>query len=77
LCCALLPLVWLVVAAATNQLGANPAEALIRSTGRLDAAGAVPGAGRDAAARRSPCPQLARFRRMLGCLCSSTLLHLC
>ena len=32
-CAALLPAVWLVVAAATNQLGANPAEALIRSTG--------------------------------------------
>ena len=29
----LLPLVWLVYAAATNQLGANPAEALIRATG--------------------------------------------
>ena len=32
-CAALLPAVWLVVAAATNQLGANPAEALIRATG--------------------------------------------
>lgn len=30
---ALLPAVWLVVAAATDQLGANPAEALVRSTG--------------------------------------------
>jgi sulfoxide reductase heme-binding subunit YedZ len=30
---ALLPLAWLVYAAATNQLGANPAEALIRATG--------------------------------------------
>lgn len=30
---ALLPTLWLVVAAATDQLGANPAEALIRSTG--------------------------------------------
>lgn len=29
----LLPLLWLVFAAATAQLGANPAEALIRSTG--------------------------------------------
>ncbi len=29
----LLPALWLVYAAATNQLGANPAEALIRSTG--------------------------------------------
>ena len=30
---ALMPAVWLVVAAATDQLGANPAEALVRSTG--------------------------------------------
>lgn len=29
----LLPLIWLIYAATTNQLGANPAEALIRSTG--------------------------------------------
>ena len=28
-----LPAVWLVYAAATNQLGANPAEALVRATG--------------------------------------------
>ena len=31
--CALGPLAWLVTAAATDALGANPAEALIRSTG--------------------------------------------
>jgi sulfoxide reductase heme-binding subunit YedZ len=30
---ALLPALWLVVAAATDQLGANPAESLVRSTG--------------------------------------------
>jgi sulfoxide reductase heme-binding subunit YedZ len=30
---ALLPLTWLIYAAATDQLGANPAEALVRSTG--------------------------------------------
>jgi sulfoxide reductase heme-binding subunit YedZ len=30
---ALLPALWLVLAAATDQLGANPAEALVRSTG--------------------------------------------
>ena len=29
----LLPFAWLVYAAAANQLGANPAEALVRSTG--------------------------------------------
>lgn len=65
-CAALLPAVWLVVAAATNQLGANPAEALIRSTGDW--------------ALRTLCvvlaltplrvtfavPALARWRRMLG-----------
>ena len=65
-CAALLPAVLLVVAAATNQLGANPAEALIRSTGDW--------------ALRALCvvlaltplrvvfavPALARWRRMLG-----------
>lgn len=65
-CAALLPAVWLIVAAATNQLGANPAEALIRSTGDW--------------ALRALClvlaltplrvtfsvPALARWRRMLG-----------
>ena len=29
----LLPFAWLLYAAITNQLGANPAEALIRATG--------------------------------------------
>ncbi len=61
-----LPFFWLVYAAFANQLGANPAEALLRSTGDL--------------ALRSLCavlavtpmrvmtgtPALARFRRMLG-----------
>ena len=65
-CAALLPAVWLGGAAATNQLGANPAEALIRSTGDW--------------ALRALClvlaltplrvafavPALARWRRMLG-----------
>ena len=32
-CVALLPLVWLIYAAMFDQLGANPAEAIIRSTG--------------------------------------------
>ena len=62
----LLPLVWLVYGAASNQLGANPAEALVRSTGDW--------------ALRFLClvltvtplrvitglPTLARFRRLLG-----------
>jgi sulfoxide reductase heme-binding subunit YedZ len=62
----LLPLAWLVYAALGNQLGANPAEALVRKTG-------------DWALRficivlvvtplrvMSATPALARFRRMLG-----------
>ena len=32
-CVSLIPFAWLVFAAATDQLGANPAEALVRSTG--------------------------------------------
>jgi sulfoxide reductase heme-binding subunit YedZ len=62
----LLPLAWLVYGAASNQLGANPAEALVRSTGDW--------------ALRFLClvltvtplrvitglPALARFRRLLG-----------
>jgi len=62
----LLPFLWLVYAAATDQLGANPAEALLRGTGDW--------------ALRFLCltlavtplrvlagqPALARFRRMLG-----------
>ena len=62
----LLPLVWLIYGAASNNLGANPAEALIRATGDL--------------ALRFLClvlavtplrvlaglPALARFRRLLG-----------
>lgn len=63
---ALLPFFWLLFAATTNQLGANPAEALIRSTGdwtlrflclvlALTPLRVVTGT-----------PALARFRRMLG-----------
>ena len=62
----LLPLIWLVYGAASNKLGANPAEALVRSTGDW--------------ALRFLClvltvtplrvlaglPALARFRRLLG-----------
>ena len=62
----LLPLVWLIYGAASNNLGANPAEALVRATGDW--------------ALRFLClvltvtplrviaglPTLARFRRMLG-----------
>ena len=62
----LLPLVWLIFAAATDQLGANPAEALVRSTGdwtlrmlcivmAVTPVRVVMGV-----------PALARFRRMAG-----------
>ena len=46
----LLPLAWLLLWRSRRPLGANPAEALIRTTGRLDAALPVHHAGRDAAA---------------------------
>lgn len=62
----LLPFCWLLLAATTDQLGANPAEALSRSTGNwtlrflcgvlaLTPLRVITGA-----------PALARFRRMLG-----------
>ena len=63
---ALAPALWLLLAAAANQLGANPAEALVRATGDwtlrlLCCALAV-------TPLRLQCqwPFLARFRRMLG-----------
>ncbi|MBS0433731.1 MAG: sulfoxide reductase heme-binding subunit YedZ [Proteobacteria bacterium] len=62
----LLPCVWLFYAAAANQLGANPAEALIRSTGdwtlRLLCLTLAVTPLRVLANQ----PALARFRRMLG-----------
>ena len=62
----LLPFVWLFYAAAANQLGANPAEALIRSTGdwtlRLLCLTLAVTPLRVLANQ----PALARFRRMLG-----------
>lgn len=62
----LLPALWLVYAAATDQLGANPAEALIRSTGDwtlrlLCAVLAV-----TPLRVQWRLPALARLRRMLG-----------
>lgn len=74
---ALLPAVHLLAAAATDRLGSNPAEALIRSTGDWNlrflclALAVTPvrvGLG---------LPALARFRRMLGLYCFFyALLHL-
>ncbi|WP_026437113.1 sulfite oxidase heme-binding subunit YedZ [Acidovorax sp. JHL-9] len=62
----LLPLSWLVYAAATDQLGANPAEALVRATGdwTLRALCLVLAVTPMRVVTASP--QLARFRRMLG-----------
>lgn len=60
----LAPLAWLVVAAASNALGANPAEALIRSLGEW-ALRFVPGFGGDAAAPAHGLAALARLRRMV------------
>ena len=62
----LLPVLWLVYAAAFDQLGANPAEALVRSTGdwtlrMLCAVLAVTPLRVSAGL-----PGLARFRRMVG-----------
>ena len=62
----LLPLAWLVFGAINDQLGANPAEALIRSLGDWTlrflclTLAVTPRRG------RTRTPQLARYRRMLG-----------
>ncbi len=63
---ALLPFVWLFYAALSNQLGANPAESLIRSTGdwTLRFLCVVLAITPLRVITRSPA--LARFRRMLG-----------
>ena len=62
----LLPLVWLVVATATNQLGANPAEALIRATGDWTLRALCLVLAVTPLRVLTATPQLARFRRMLG-----------
>lgn len=62
----LLPLVWLVVATATNQLGANPAEALIRATGDWTLRALCLVLAVTPLRLLTATPQLARFRRMLG-----------
>ena len=65
-CAALLPAVWLVVAAATNQLGANPAEALIRSTGDWALRALCVVLALTPLRVAFAVPALARWRRMLG-----------
>jgi sulfoxide reductase heme-binding subunit YedZ len=63
---ALLPFGWLLVAAMTNQLGANPAEALIRATGDWTLRFLCIVLAVTPLRLISKTPALARFRRMLG-----------
>lgn len=62
----LLPLAWLVYATAANQLGANPAEALIRATGDWTLRSLCVVLAVTPVRVITSTPQLARFRRMLG-----------
>ncbi len=62
----LLPLAWLVYAAVSNQLGANPAEALIRATGDWTLRALCLVLAVTPLRVLTSTPQLARFRRMLG-----------
>ena len=62
----LLPLVWLVYATVANQLGANPAEALIRATGDWTLRALCLVLAITPLRVITATPQLARFRRMLG-----------
>lgn len=62
----LAPLAWLVYAAATNQLGANPAEALIRRLGDWTLRGLWLTLTITPLRELTGLAALARFRRMLG-----------
>ncbi|WP_457426867.1 sulfite oxidase heme-binding subunit YedZ [Roseateles sp. P5_E7] len=62
----LAPLAWLVYAAATNHLGANPAEALIRSLGDWTLRGLWLTLTITPLRELTGLAALARFRRMLG-----------
>ncbi len=62
----LLPLAWLVYATAANQLGANPAEALIRALGDWTLRALCLVLAVTPLRVITATPQLARFRRMLG-----------
>ena len=62
----LLPFAWLLYSALTNQLGANPAEALIRSTGDWTLRFLCLVLAVTPLRVISATPALARFRRMLG-----------
>ena len=62
----LLPLAWLVYATVANQLGANPAEALIRASGDWTLRALCLVLAITPLRVITATPQLARFRRMLG-----------
>ena len=62
----LLPFVWLFYGAVTNNLGANPAEYLIRSTGDWTLRFLCIVLAVTPLRVLTSTPQLARFRRMLG-----------
>ena len=62
----LLPLAWLVYGAANDQLGANPAEALIRGLGDWTLRFLCITLAVTPLRLHTRTPQLARFRRMLG-----------
>ena len=62
----LLPFCWLLYAAITNNLGANPAEALIRSTGDWTLRFLCVVLAVTPLRVITDAPALARFRRMLG-----------
>ena len=62
----LLPFAWLFYGAATNNLGANPAEYLIRSTGDWTLRFLCIVLAVTPLRLLTSTPQLARFRRMLG-----------
>jgi len=62
----LLPAAWLVYAAATNQLGSNPAEALVRSTGDWTLRTLCLALAVTPLRVIAGLPSLARLRRMIG-----------
>ena len=62
----LLPFAWLMYGAFTNQLGANPAEALVRSTGDWTLRFVCLVLAVTPLHTLTNTPALARFRRMLG-----------
>jgi sulfoxide reductase heme-binding subunit YedZ len=63
---ALLPLCWLILATAMNWLGANPAEALERSTGDWTLRMLCLALAVTPVRKALSLPALARFRRMIG-----------